>query len=254
MDHMEETLKLPSGELDNIAGIIVEPVQGAEGMIVPPPGFYRRLREMADKLGVLLIFDEIFTGMGRTGEFFAFEHEGIVPDIVILGKALGGGLPITLVATRRDISRSFPPLRQTSTFSAHPLASSTALATLEIIENENIISSAQKMGDYLIDKLRKLQNNFPLIGQVRGRGMMIGVELVLDKDKSPASKEAKKFVDMAKEEGLILLSGGNLGNVLKITPPLNLTIEQADFVIEKIEKILIKLKGEVVSDESCIVG
>lgn len=243
MSFMEETLKLPSGGLEGIAGIIVEPVQGAEGMVVPVEGFYKRLREIANRLGLLLIFDEIFTGMGRTGNFFAFEHEDIVPDIVVLGKALGGGLPLTIVAARNEIVNNFPPFKQTSTFSGHPLVSSVACAILDIFEEEKLVKRSAEMGNYLIKKFRLLQEKFSLIGDVRGRGMMIGIELVLDDKKTPAKEEAKQFVIKARENGLILLSGGSFGNVLKITPPLILTTQQADKICLTFEKIFTEFEG-----------
>ncbi|MBJ8204391.1 aspartate aminotransferase family protein [Bacillus cereus] len=254
LEHMEYTLSLPSGGLENIAGIIVEPIQGAEGMVVPPKGFYKRLRELADRLGILLIFDEIFTGMGRTGEFFAFEHEDIIPDILILGKALGGGIPITMVAARPEIMENFPAFKQTSTFSASPLAASAAIATLDVIDEEKLLSKSKHMGEYLLNKLRQLQKETHLIGDVRGLGMMIGIELVLDKTKKPAKNEAKKFTKRARDYGLILLSGGSLGNVLKVTPPLILTQEQADYIIDSFRKILTEIEEGLKTYENNFVG
>jgi len=154
---MEETLNLPSGGLENLAGIVVEPVQDSEGIVVPPVGFYKRLREMADRLHVPLIFDELFTGMGRTGTFFAFEQEGIVPDILIFGKSIAGGLPLTIVAARKEITTSFPSIRYNSTFSGHPLTAALGIATLEIFEEEQLVERSAKMGDYLVKELMQLQ-------------------------------------------------------------------------------------------------
>ncbi len=242
VQHMEETLNLPSGGLENLAGIVVEPVQDSEGIVVPPVGFYKRLREMADRLHVPLIFDELFTGMGRTGTFFAFEQEGIVPDILIFGKSIAGGLPLTIVAARKEITTSFPSIRYNSTFSGHPLTAALGIATLEIFEEEQLVERSAKMGDYLVKELMQLQSIFSLIGQVRGKGLMIGVELVRDEAKTPAEEEAKLFVRKALEYGLILLSGGNQGNVLKIMPPLTLSKEQADQIIQTFKRILIEIE------------
>jgi 4-aminobutyrate aminotransferase-like enzyme len=223
----------------SIAAIVVEPIQGTAGNVVPPPGFLKALQEVSREAEALLIADEIITGFGRTGKMFCVEHEGIVPDIITLGKGMGGGFPVSGLISTDEIVASKPfsmPSASSSSYGGNPLAAAACLVTLETIREENLVEHSNRMGVWLLDRLRKMEDKYPFVGQVRGRGLMIGVELVRDKkSKEPLSGRALRAVfQMALEEGMILMI---TKSVIRINPALILSQEEGNLGLEKLEKI-----------------
>ncbi len=243
LHYVEHLLDNPSSGVPPIGAILVEPVQGRDGEIVPPPEFLPGLESIARKRGLLLIVDEIMTGLGRTGRMFAVEHWGVQPDIMCLGKALGGGFPISICTGTAEVMDAWsyasgePP--HSSTFMANPMGCAAALATLEVIEEESLIARSQRLGDYLKAGLLKLERRFPIIGEVRGLGMMAGMELVKDRStKEPATEETRRVIREALRHGVILLAGGTYGNVISLEPPLVITRRQLDYAIDILQGCL----------------
>ncbi len=244
-DLSQAILQLVADRLDrepSIGAIIAEPILGRGGIVVPPEGFLRGLRTLCDDRSLVLIFDEIFTGFGRTGRWFACEHEGVVPDILCLGKALTGALPFSACIGRREVMTAWPPSRgeaiHTSTFLGNPLGCAAALAQIDEIESKRLVERSARLGRLLIDRLRQLQERFPLIGDVRGRGLFLAVELVDPATREPDPQRAATVVTEALRRGLILLSGGQ---TLEITPPLTITDEQIAAAVAVLEDCISRL-------------
>lgn len=212
----------------DVGAVILEPIVGREGVLVPPTGWLLAVAEICRRHSVLLIADEIFTGFGRTGRIFAVEHEGVRPDLLCCGKALGGGLPIAAVLGRRDLFRCWETpgeARHTATFLANPLACAAALATLDVLEEENLPARAVRQGETLGARLRTWPARFPAVEEVRGRGLLWGVQL--------GSRElAKDWTGKAWARGLLLLAGGPEGRVAQLVPPLTITEEQLRAAVE----------------------
>lgn len=210
---------------EDLAGIIIEPIAGEGGYIVPPDGFVFGLRDICDRYGALLIADEVQTGMGRTGEMFAMQHWGVVPDILCLAKALGGGLPLGAVLARRQLMDAWPPAAQGTTFGGNPVACRSGLATLRIVLEEDLIAHARELGKWIRRRFREEQLRMPIIGDVRGKGLMIGVELV-NSDGSPASGQIRGVIKELGARGIVMTKCG--ASTLRIAPPLIMTREQAE--------------------------
>jgi 4-aminobutyrate aminotransferase len=215
---------------EQVAAIFVEPVQGEGGYVVPPPGWLEKLRALCDRYGILLVADEIQSGMGRTGKMLAVEHWGVAPDITCLAKALGSGMPISATIARESIM-DWPPGAHGSTFGGNPVCCAAAQATLDVIEGENLPQRAARLGAHLLANLRDLATESRLIGDVRGLGLMIGLELVRDKEtKARAREEAQQVVQECFQRGLLLLPCGQSG--LRFSPPLTVTREEIDTAFE----------------------
>ncbi len=211
-----------------IAAIFVEPIQGEGGYILPPPEFHRKIKAFAEKYGILFVVDEVQSGMGRTGKFLAIEHFGVEPDIVVLAKALASGLPLGAVVSKKRYM-TWKAGTHGSTFGGNPLACEASLVTLDLLE-KGLMANAARMGDRLLGKLKQLQKIFPIIGDVRGLGLMIGVELVADRGtKEPAVKEAREIVQRAFRKGLLLLSCGE--SVIRFCPPLVVRAREVDTAV-----------------------
>ena len=220
----------------DVAGILIEPIQGEGGYVVPAPGFFARLRELCDRYGIMLIVDEIQSGVGRTGEWWAIEHEEIEPDILCFAKGIGNGMPIGGILARREIM-SWGPGSHGSTFGGNPIAAISALATLEIIEQENMLSQAKITGQYIMDALAEIEARHPSIGDFRGRGLMIGIEFVKDKSTKERAPELRaSIIQKAFENGLLLLPCGS--NSLRLTPPLNIDRNLVDEGLRLFEQAL----------------
>ncbi len=223
------------GQIDEtVAAVICEPIQGEAGIIVPPDDFLPALSKRCDEVGALLILDEVQTGFGRTGKWFAFEHWGIVPDILTVGKALGGGMPISGFLARREVMRAFaenPPLCHVTTFGGHPVCCAAASAALQVMERENLPERAAIVGAKLKEALNQLANRYPQIVEVRGKGLMLGLEFV-------AKEATQNFVKGCLEQGLIV--GGTLHTekVVRIAPPLVITDSEVEWAIEVMESVL----------------
>lgn len=245
--YIADVLDNPASGLLDVAAFVVEPVQGNGGWVVPPPSFLRGVRELCDRHGILLIADEIITGFGRTGRWFGVQHSGIVPDIMVVGKGMASGLPISAVVGTEDVMKHWGPMGQTSTFLGHPLGCAAALASIGEIERLGLVEHAASFGTQFHADLKTLALRHPLIGDVRGLGMLQGIELVLDREKkTPATKAAAEVVATALRRGLLMNNrGGRLGNVLKFSPPLVITAEQLHAGLEILDQALHEVEAQV---------
>lgn len=208
------------------AAILIESVLGEGGYVVPPVSFMRGLREIADKYGILLIFDEIQSGFGRTGRWFAFEHYGVVPDIMTVAKGIASGLPLSGVFAPLDLMRKWEVGSHGGTYGGNAVACAAAVATIQAMREEKMLENAQARGAELMSGLRRLQEEYPQIGDVRGLGLMIGTEFVIDGRPEKAKPLAKAIIHAAEERGLLLLTCGTYDNTIRWIPPLNVTSEQ----------------------------
>jgi 4-aminobutyrate aminotransferase len=226
LDHLEREIFRTEAAPEEIAAIVVEPVQGEGGYVVPPVTFLRRLREICDEHGILLVADEVQSGCYRTGRFLASEHSGIVPDIVCLSKAIGGGLPLGVTAASGDIM-SWPPGSHASTFGGNNLACAAGLAVLGVMGEQGFGDHVAEMGSHLLAGLERLQEKYGIIGDVRGLGLMVGMELVKDRaTKEPAGEERDAVLTRAFGAGLTLLPAGE--SVVRFCPPLTIGREDID--------------------------
>jgi 4-aminobutyrate aminotransferase len=207
------------------AAMLVEPVLGEGGYVVPTPGFLAGLRRICDEHGILLIADEVQSGFGRTGRWFAIEHFGVVPDVLVMAKGLASGLPLSGIAARRELMERWIPGSHGGTYGGNAVACAAAVATIRVIREEGMLENAQRTGTWLMDQLRALQAESPIIGDVRGLGLMIGVELT-SADGSPAAELAKAVVEGCLERYLLLLTCGPWGNTVRWIPPLTVSRAQ----------------------------
>ncbi len=209
------------------AAILVEPIQGEGGVVIPDKDYLQGLRELCDRKNILLIFDEVQVGMGRTGKLFAYEHYGVEPDIMTLAKALGGGLPLGAMLAREEVARSFGPGAHASTFGGNPLACSVGLAVLKTLLQGGVLKNCVKMGKFLFHGLQELQRRFPIIREVRGKGLIIGMEL---------EREGSKIVDDCLREGLLINCTAH--KVLRFIPPLTIGKKDIEMGLAILEKVL----------------
>ena len=220
---------------DEVAAVVVEPIQGEGGYVVPPNVFHERLRELTSRHGMLLVVDEVQSGMGRTGKWFAIEHTGVEPDMVATAKGIASGLPLGVVIARSTVM-SWPPGAHASTFGGNPVACAAAMATIKLIR-EQLMKNAADVGAHLLAGARELMKKHPLIGDVRGRGLMIGVELVRDRQtKERATTERDRVVRECFNRGLLVLGAGR--NAIRLSPPLVLTTQQADTAVRILDEAL----------------
>jgi 4-aminobutyrate aminotransferase len=215
----------------DVAAILVEPIQGEGGYIVPPDGFLAGLRALCDKHGILLIFDEVQAGIGRTGKMFASQHWGVVPDIMTLAKGLGSGIPVGMVVAKKSIMSQWKKGAHGNTYGGNPIAAAAAMATLDVVEN-GLMQNAATVGAYFMDRLRELQARHTCIGEVRGKGLMIGCEFVKE-DGSAAQKMCDDIILRAYHHGLLLLPCGL--STVRFMPPLLITTDEVDEAIEMLE-------------------
>jgi 4-aminobutyrate aminotransferase len=213
---------------NDVAAFIAEPVMGEGGIIVPPANYFKEVKKVLDRYGILFIADEVQSGFGRTGKMFAIEHYGVEPDILVMAKGIADGFPLSAYTTRPEIADAYKPGDHLSTFGGNPVCCAASLANIAFMEKENLPARAAETGEYAIGKLRELQKTNPLIGDVRGLGLMIGIELVKDAQKTPAAAEAETLRDACLRRGLLIGVGGIFGNVARFQPPLVITREQID--------------------------
>jgi 4-aminobutyrate aminotransferase len=226
LEYIENVLFQSNVPASDVAAILVEPIQGEGGYLVPPDGFLPGLRELCDRHGILLIFDEVQSGIGRTGRMFASQHWGVSPDIMTLAKGLGSGMPIGLMVARRRHMEKWKRGAHGNTFGGNPLCCAAALATLELVERE-YTANAASVGEYFIHALRQLQQRFECVGDVRGKGLMIGMELISDRaGRKPARQLCERVLTRAYHNGLLLLSCGQ--STVRFIPPLMITRAHVD--------------------------
>jgi 4-aminobutyrate aminotransferase len=226
---------------DEVAAIVIEPIQGEGGYVMAPDAFLRGLRELTARHGILLIVDEVQSGMGRTGKMFAIEHSGVQPDIVAIAKGIASGLPLGVAAARADLM-TWPAGAHASTFGGNPVACAAALATIKLLRG-GMMANAEAVGVHLIAGLKALMDKHRIIGDVRGRGLMVGVELVRDREtKERAIEERNAVVSGAFERGLLVLGAGK--NSVRFSPPLVLTREQADTAVAIFDQVLSEVTGK----------
>lgn len=226
-----------SGE---VAALIAEPIQGNAGIITPPPEYFPRLKEILQEYGILLIVDEVQCGFGRTGKWFAIENWGVEPDIMTMAKALGNGVPIGVFTALPEIADRYTR-PGASTLGGNPVSMTAGLATLEVIEKEGLIQNAATLGVYLREKLLELKDKHPLIGDIRGIGLMQGAELVKD-GKEPADQEVDRILEIMKNKGIIIGKNGRYRNVLAFQPPLVINQENVDEMISNLDEALTEVE------------
>lgn len=216
----------------DVAAFIAEPVMGEGGILVPPPNYFKEVKKILDQHGILFIADEVQSGFGRTGKMFAYEHYGVDPDILVTAKGIADGFPLSAFTTRPEIAASFKPGDHLSTFGGNPVCCAASLANIEFMQKENLPAKAAEIGSYAMSRLRDLQRNHPIIGEVRGLGLMIGVELVKDEKLTPAAAEAEMLRENLLKNRVLVGLGGVYGNVIRFQPPLIITKKQIDHAID----------------------
>jgi 4-aminobutyrate aminotransferase/(S)-3-amino-2-methylpropionate transaminase len=227
------------GSVREIAAVILEPVQGEGGFVVASPRFLRRVREICDREGIVLIVDEVQTGFGRTGEMFAVEHAGVEPDLMVLAKSLAAGMPLGAVVGRAEIMDAPGPGAIGGTFGGNPVACRAALAVLDILERDNLVERARDIGTVVFERFRAMRRRYPLIGDVRGLGAMAAIELVRDRrSKEPAKEETAEITHRCHDAGLIVIKAGLHDNVIRILVPLVVTNDQLREGLEILEREL----------------
>jgi 4-aminobutyrate aminotransferase len=239
--HIEDTLLKTIAPAEETAAIVVEPVQGEGGYVVPPQKFFDELTRVAHANGILLIFDEVQSGMGRTGKMWAADHFGVAPDILTVAKGIASGMPLGATVARADLM-TWPPGAHASTFGGNPVSCAAALVTIELLQKE-LVDNAAAMGNYLMARMRPWPARFPIVGDVRGLGLMLGIEIVRDQatlEKAPGWRD--RIVSLAFERGLLMLGAGD--NSLRLCPPLVITRDQCDFALDTLEACLKQVIAE----------
>ncbi len=234
---------VPPGE---VAAIVVEPILGEGGYVVPPPDFLGQLREVADRHKILLIFDEVQCGMGRTGKMWACDHAGVAPDILITAKGIASGLPLGVMVARADLM-DWPPGAHASTFGGNPVACAAALETIRLLE-EGYIANAARVGEFILKRMAGWPAKHPTVGNVRGKGLMIGIEFVKDqKTREPHPQARHRVVKRAFEQGLLVLGCGE--STVRLMPPLVVNEAQADFALDVLERCVSEVERSIMNSE-----
>ncbi|RKY73538.1 aspartate aminotransferase family protein [candidate division KSB1 bacterium] len=226
-----------------VAAVVMEPIQGWAGSIFPPPEFIPKVREICNRRGILLMVDEILTGMGRTGKWFACEHYNVVPDIITIGKGLGNGYPVTAVVIREKYKDVLEKISASSSYGGNPVACAAALATIEVIEEEGLLDRSAKLGDFILRKLEEMKGRHPIIGDVRGKGCLFGVELVKNRENKEPFEEAGRLVyQKAFRKGLAWIPAGH---ILRMSPPFIMPEEVAAKGLEILEEAIDETEREL---------
>jgi 4-aminobutyrate aminotransferase len=238
---IEEEILNKVAPAEEVAAIVVEPIQGEGGYVVPPPGYLQRLKALAEKYGILMIMDEIQSGMGKTGKMFAMEHWNVTADIVVIAKALASGMPLGACVASRKLM-SWEPGSHSTTFGGNPIACAAGLVTIELLEN-GLMRNATRMGNYMMRHLKKMMKRYAIMGDVRGKGLMIGIEFVRNrKTKEPAPEMTDQIARECFKNGLMLLTCGK--NTIRFIPPLIISQQTADQALEIFEKAVKKINSK----------
>jgi 4-aminobutyrate aminotransferase/(S)-3-amino-2-methylpropionate transaminase len=239
LDYAREEIHKHIGE-ENVAAVILEPIQGEGGFIVPAPGFVKGLAEFCSEHGILFIADEVQSGMGRAGRWFAIEDEDVVPDLITSAKSLGGGLPISAVTGRADVMDAVHVGGLGGTYGGNPVAAAAALAVLDQIEKDGLLERSRKFGEKVIGRLGEMQERHQMIGDVRGRGMMNAIELVTDREtKEPlGGPDGTAIVKRCLEEGVVILKAGTYDNVIRLLPPITIDEDLLDEGLETLDQAI----------------
>jgi alanine-glyoxylate transaminase / (R)-3-amino-2-methylpropionate-pyruvate transaminase len=226
-----------------VAAFIAEPIQGVGGVTRGAPNYFREAYSIVREYGGLCVADEVQTGFGRTGDhYWGFQNYGVIPDIVTMAKGIGNGVPLAAVTTRAEIAQALTSRIHFNTFGGNPVSMAAGLAVLEVIEEDGLQENARRVGTRLLQGLRRLQAQHRLIGEVRGLGLMLGVELVADRaTRQPATVQTLEVLEAAREMGVLLGKGGLDGNVLRIKPPMCITIQDADFAVDVLDRALARV-------------
>jgi 4-aminobutyrate aminotransferase len=231
-DKLFKTILAP----EEVAAIFVEPIQGEGGYVVAPTIFMQELRRICDKYGILLVVDEVQSGIGRTGKWFAVEHTGVHPDIVCMAKGIASGMPLGITMSKADLM-DWVPGSHASTFGGNPVCIAAALATLDVIEKEGLLRNSQEVGDHMQKRMANWPRKHRIVGDIRGRGLMIGVEIVKDQaTREHGASERDRIVELAFERGVLFLGCGP--STVRIAPPLIVTKEEADVAIDALEEAI----------------
>jgi 4-aminobutyrate aminotransferase/(S)-3-amino-2-methylpropionate transaminase len=241
-DYLREVFRLHAPPQE-IAALIVEPVLGEGGVVVPPKGYLEKLKGICSEEGIVFIADEVQTGMGRTGKMFACQHQGIEPDILIMGKSLAGGLPLSAVTGKGEIMDAPHVGGLGGTVSGNPVACRAALEVIRLIEDHALAPRALEIGQKVVGGLRKFEDEYPIIGDIRWLGAMIGLELVRDrKTKEPATRETRQVVTSCYERGLLITRSGAFSNVVRALMPLVITDEEIDEGLSILKEVLREIR------------
>jgi 4-aminobutyrate aminotransferase len=223
----------------DVAAFIAEPVMGEGGILIPPASYFRRVKEVLDRYGILFIADEVQSGFGRTGKFFAVEHYGVEPDIMVMAKGIADGFPLSATVARPEIADALRPGEHLSTFGGNPVSCAAAIANIDVMLDENLSEESARKGERTVARLRELAERHPLIGDVRGLGLMIGVELVVDRaTKEPAKTQAAQVRRLCREAGVLVGVGGQSGNVIRFQPPLVIDDADLDRAVDVLDEAL----------------
>ncbi|MGH2558037.1 MAG: aspartate aminotransferase family protein [Thermomicrobiales bacterium] len=228
----------------DVAAFIAEPVMGEGGILVPPASYFRRVKEILGRHGILFIADEVQSGFGRTGELFAVEHFGVEPDIMVMAKGIADGFPLSATIARPEIADALRPGEHLSTFGGNPVCCAAALANIDVILDDDLAGEATRKGERTMSTLRQLADRHELIGEVRGLGLMIGVELVTDRaTKEPATKHAAEIRRLCRQAGVLIGVGGQAGNVVRVQPPLMIPDADLDRAVDVLDSALTAVSG-----------
>ncbi len=228
--------------VSEVAAFVFEPIQGEGGYVVPPPEYLKRM-EFLRKEGVLFVADEVQTGMGRTGKFFASERFDITPDIIAIAKGIASGFPLSATVAKAEIMKAWKPGQHASTFGANPVAIEAAIATLEVMKSERLLENAEKMGGFAMQRLLEMKEKYEIVGDVRGFGLFIGVEIVKDKNsKARGEREAHQIIERCFHSGLLVITAGK--NTIRVIPPLNITREELEEGLDILEQAINETNGD----------
>lgn len=233
---------IQEGTVGNVSAFVLEPVQGWGGSIFPPDDFFPKLRKLCDKHGILLFIDEVLAGMGRTGEWLTMNHWDVVPDIVTLGKSLGNGFPVTAMVVKEEYADSLELISASSSYGGNPMACAAVLASIEVIEEEDILENVRTVGAFFEKRLRKMLDSHPIVGDIKAKGFLLGVELVKDKSTKEPFEEAGKLVyQKAFQKGLAWIPAGH---ILRMSPPLIMDEHYAGMGLDMIEEAITEVEKE----------